>query len=191
VSGFVGGSMTIRVPELDTGGKVMVLIECFPQQLFERQADPLFNIYEQVQRVPVGKPQAFVLPEVVRDGLDLEKVDVIRNDQIDMGHAIVLIMFGYAPQHWQWSMFGPRLGGKFHGEIATTADRQCFWAVEMVNFELGEDFFMVPVDLQTDVFLRVGDLFELFMVGPVAITGLTQFGGLLVEQTINYEDLEV
>jgi len=190
VSGFAGGSMTIRVPELDTGGKVMVLIECFPQQLFERQADPLFNIYEQVQRVPVGKPQAFVLPEAVRDGLDPEKVDVIRNDQIDTGHATASTTFGYAPQHWQWSTFGPRLGGKFHGEIATTADRQRFWAAETVNPELGEDFFMVPADLQTDVFLRAGDPFELFMAGPVAITGLTQFGGLLVEQTTNYEDLE-
>jgi len=190
VSGFAGGSMTLRVPELDTGGIVMVVVECFPQQLFERQSDPRFNIYEQVQNVPAGKPQTFCLPEAVRDFNDPEKVDVIRNDQVDQSHTVPATTFAYGPLNWQFGTFGPRLGGKFHSEVATTMDRQRFWAAETVDPVLGNDFYLVPDDLQTDVFLRAGDPFELFMSGPVAITGLTQFGGLLVEETTNYEVLE-
>jgi hypothetical protein len=191
VSGFAGGSMTLRVPRLETGGTVMVVVECFPQQLFERQADPLFNIYDDVQAaIAAGKAETFCLPEAVRDGLDPEKVDVVRNDQIDVSHTTGSSTFGYAPLNWKWGVFGPRLGGKFHGELATTADRQRFWAAETADPVLGEDFYLVPDDLQTDVFLRSGDPFEMFMSGPVSITGLTQFGGLLIEETTNYEDLK-
>jgi hypothetical protein len=190
VSGFAGGSMTIRVPELQTGGIVMVLVECFPQQLFERQADPRFNNYAQVQALEAGQPQTAILPEALEDYLDPEKVDVVRNDEIDVGHATGASTFGYAPKNWKWGVFGPRLGGKFHGDLATTADRQRFWAAETTDPVLGGDFYLVPSDLQTDIFVRAGDPFELFAGGAAAITGLTQFGGLLVEETTNYEDLE-
>jgi len=190
VSGFAGGSMSIRVPELEVGGMVMVVVECFPQQLFERQADPRFNNYEEVQALEAGLPQTAVLPDAMADHLDPEKVDVIYNRQIDTGHSAGGTKHGYAPLNWKWTSNGPRLGGKFHQAVATTSDRQRFWAAETVDPVLGQDFFMVPSDLQTDVFLRTGDPFELFMSGSCQMHGLTQFGGLLIEQTENYETLE-
>jgi hypothetical protein len=169
----------------------MVIVECFPRQLYERQADPLFNIYDSVQQaVADGKPQTFCLPEAMRDALDPEKVDVIVNGQIDTSHTTDSSVFGYAPKNWKYNSAGPRLGGKFHADIATAADRQRFWAAETVDPVLGDDFYLVPDDLQTDIFVRSGDPFELFASGGAAMTGLTQFGGLLIEQTGNYEKID-
>lgn len=191
VSGFASANMTIRVPQIDTGGIVMIVVETFPQQLFERQADPRFNNYSQVQAVLAeGNPQTFYLPEPMRDHNDPEKVDVVRNDQVDVIHGTPAATFGYAPLNWQWTSMGPRLGGKFYQGVAGPADRQRFWAAETENPVLGEDFFLVPADLQTDIFLRTGDPFECFAGGSAEIVGRTQFGAKLVEQTTNYEKLE-
>ena len=61
------------------------------------------------------------------------------------------------------------------------------YAVENVNPVLSEDFYIVT-DIHQKVFMDTeGDPFELTGEGVAVLNGLTQFGGLLVEATDNYD----
>lgn len=179
VSGGASLDLRIRVPRLSTGGVVLVIAEAVPEQLFERQRDPFFHSLTKD-----------AWPEFLRDHLDPEKVDVVTNAQIDTDHATPNGTFGYAPMNWQWTAFGPRIGGKFYRPTTNTLTddaRQRLWAVEATNPVLSEDFYIVS-EMHTKPFLdTAAEPFEASVAGNAVIDGLTQFGGLLVEATANYD----
>lgn len=176
-----GGSVNIRlrVPQLTTGGVVMIFAEAVPEQLFERQRDPYFHS----QNVDAW-------PEYLRDYLDPQKVDFVYNAEIDTAHATPLGVFGYAPMNWKWNAFGPRAGGKFYRPTTNTAvdgDRKRFWAVENINPALAADFYLVN-GMHNKPFLdEVSDPFEVAVGGNAVIGGNTVFGGVLVEAAGNYD----
>lgn len=178
-SGGVRTNISMRVPQLNTGGVVMVIAECVPDQLFERQRDPFF-FADSVDD----------LPDALRDTLDPEKVDVVLNGEIDTAHATPSATFGYAPLNWKWAAFGPRVGGKFYRPTtdgATDDVRKRLWAVENTNPVLSEDFYIVKTIHQKPFLDIVSHPFEATVQGQAAITGITQFGGVLVEATGNYD----
>lgn len=179
VSGGASATLRLRVPQLSTGGVVMVIAEAMPEQLFERQRDPFFF-----------SDAVADWPEYLRDTLDPEKVDVVLNGEIDTAHATPAGVFGYAPMNWKWNAWGPRIGGKFHRPTADTTtdeERQRLWAVEAANPVLAEDFYIVS-EIHTKPFLDTeAEPFEATLMGAAAITGNTVFGGLLVEATANYD----
>lgn len=180
VSGAAMVDIALRVPRLNTGGVVIVQVEILPEQLFERQSDPLFNSENHDK-----------WPEFLRDTLDPEKVDVIKNGDIDMSHATPDGTFGYAPMNWAWNAFGPRLGGKFYKPSPTTPNddvRQRVWAVERANPTLAADFYIAQYGIHTKPFLdEVSDPFEMTAMGNCVLNGNTVFGGMLVEDTGNYD----
>lgn len=187
VSGGAALNLSIRVPKLNTGGVVMVMLEAVPEQLFERQRDPWFfagNTRDGDDLVD--------LPAYLRDDLDPEKVDVVKNAEIDTDHATPNGTFGYAPMNWKWNAFGPRVGGKFYRPSTnTTVDdaRQRIWAAEKVNPALSADFYLVS-DMHLKPFLDdsgLVDPFEATAIGNAVIEGNTVFGGLLLEATNNYD----
>jgi hypothetical protein len=179
VSGGAAASLRLRVPRLNTGGVVMILAECLPEQLFERQADPFFF-----------SANVDSWPEALRDTLDPEKVDVVKNREIDVSHATPASTFGYAPMNWKWTSWGPRVGGKFYRPTANTVEdeeRQRLWAVETVNPTLAADFYIVS-GMHTKPFLDAeAEPFEATLVGDAVLEGNTQFGGVLVESDDNYD----
>lgn len=178
-SGGAVASMSIRVPKLSTGGVVMIFAEAVPEQLFERQRDPFFHS---------GNVDAW--PEALRDYLDPEKVDVVKNGEIDTDHATPNNTFGYAPMNWKWNAWGPRVGGKFYRPTTNTATddaRKRLWSVETVNPSLAADFYLTTTMHNKPFLDLVVDNFELTIVGNAVINGNTQFGGLLVEATNNYD----
>lgn len=181
VSGVARADISLRVPRLSVGGVVMVLAEAMPEQLFERQRDPFFH-----------STTHETWPEFVRDTLDPEKVDVVKNGEIDTSHSEPDGTFGYAPMNWKWNAFGPRIGGKFYRpEVDATADeeRMRLWAVENVDPSLSEDFYLVN-DIHTKVFLDTeSHPFEATAMGNCVIEGNTVFGGVLVEATANYDKI--
>jgi hypothetical protein len=182
VSGGAVVDINLRVPRLSTGGVVMVIAECVPEQLFERQRDPFFHS---------GDVEAW--PEYLRDTLDPEKVDVVKNGEIDTDHATPANTFGYAPMNWKWNAWGPRVGGKFYRPSTNTVEdeeRQRLWAVETVNPALSDDFYIVS-SIHTKPFLdTAAEPFEATVVGNAVIEGNTVFGGLLVEATGNYDAIK-
>lgn len=185
VSGASRVNLNLRVPQLSTGGVVMVLLEILPDQLFERQADPFFMLNnDRLGDTFRG------LPDALRDTLDPQPVDIILNRDIDTDHANPTGRFSYGPMNWKWNAAGPRVGGKFLRPSANTAfdeARQRIWAVEQVNPGLTQDFYICR-SIHTKPFINeVGDPFEFTAMGNCVINGLTQFGPGLVEATGNYD----
>lgn len=182
VSGAAVMSLRLRVPKLNTGGIVMVMAEAVPEQLFERQRDALLFTVD-----PFG------LPEYLRDTLDPEQVDYLRNDEVDTAHATPAGTFGYVPLNWKWTSAGPRVGGKFYRpetNSGTDAERQRIWAIEKVNPLLTEDFFLVS-DPHNKPFLNTAaDPFEATAVGGAVINGNTVFGAVLLENTNSYDEVK-
>lgn len=178
VSGAATATFDLRVPKLSTGGIVMVMVECLPDQLFERQADPFWYT-----------SSVAALPETLRDELDVQKVDLVLNRQVDVDHATPAGTFGYEPMNAKWNRWGPRIGGKFRKPLATTTNdevRQRLWSVEQANPALGTSFYLVPTLPMKPFLNTTADPFEAAVSGMGRIQGNTVFGGMLVEQTNLY-----
>lgn len=181
VNGATFVDLHIATPVVPCGGVVMIVAEITPEQLFERQRDP----YLYTSTV-AG------LPQYLRDTLDPEKVDVVKNGEIDTSHDTPNGAFGYAPLNWKWSQSTPRVGGKFfRPEVVTTfdEDRQRIWAVETPNATLGADFYLCN-GMHTKPFVVTNqDIGESLTRGMVTIDGLTVFGGALVEANGDYAEV--
>lgn len=179
VNGATYLDMSIQLPRIGTGGVVMIVAEITPDQLFERQIDP-FLMASSVDD----------LPQYLRDTLDPEKVDVVKNERIDVDHETPNATFGYEPLNARWNINAPRIGGKFYRpevDAGFDEDRQRIWAVETANPTLSTDFYLCT-NIHTKPFVVTNqDPFEVVTQGEVFIEGNTVFGGHLVEATDDYE----
>lgn len=178
VNGATVAQLSIRVPRLMTGGVIMVVAEIVPEQLFERAEDPFFTIDDPTK-----------LPEFLRDFLDTQKVEVVKNRRIDVAHATPNGTFGYEPLNGRYQIDEYRIGGRFYRpETNTTTDeaRQRLWSVETVNPTLAADFFLCTNIHQKPFLDTVADPFEAVTVAELTIEGNTVFGGALVEAMNNY-----
>lgn len=182
VSGVVNAKLHLHCPKLAVGGVIVVLAEVLPDQLFERRLDPFLVIDD-----------ADDLPNAELDQADTEKVDIVLNKMIDVGHSAPDDLFGYEPMNARWNQAGPTIGGDFLRLAATTGNteaRQRIWAVEAVDPALTDDFYIAKDGIHTKPFLdEVLDPFQIQVRGNVVLGGLTQFGGVLVEATDNYDKL--
>lgn len=179
VNGMTGLDMSIQLPRINTGGIIMVVAEITPDQLFERQEDPWLNTLS-----------VDGLPQYLRDTLDPEKVDIVKNSRIDTSHANPNATFGYEPLNARWNIDTPRVGGRFYRPTVNTGfdeDRQRIWAVETINPTLSTDFYLCT-NMHTKPFVVTNqDPFEVVTQGDLFIEGNTVFGGHLVEATDDYE----
>ncbi|RUV72914.1 MAG: hypothetical protein EOQ55_00495 [Mesorhizobium sp.] len=183
VNGATMVDMAIQTPRIATGGIIMVVAEITPEQMFERQADPMFHLLQ------TGQKDGRNFPHYLRDELDPEKVEAVPNRYIDVAHATPTGTFGYAPLNYRWNITQPRIGGKFYRPDPAAPfdeDRQRLWAVETVNPTLGTDFYLCT-NMHTNVFVVTNqDPFEVVTQGDFLIEGNTVFGGALVEATNDY-----
>ncbi|MES0175723.1 hypothetical protein [Mesorhizobium sp. M0006] len=183
VNGATMIDMSIQTPRIPTGGIIMIVAEVTPEQMFERQADPLFHLLQP------GQTDGRNFPHYLRDELDPEKVQAVPNRYIDVAHTSPTATFGYAPLNYMWNVQQPRIGGKFYRPDPLAAfdeDRQRLWAVETVNPALGADFYLCT-NMHTNVFVVTNsDPFEVVVQGDFLIEGNTVFGGPLVEATNDY-----
>lgn len=179
VNGQTFLDLSIRVPQVNTGGIIMIVAEVVPDQLWERQQDPLLAVSSVDQ-----------LPEALRDELDNQKVDVVKNKYVDIDHNQSDGNFGFAPMNHMWDVKASRIGGHFlraKADAPFNQRRNRFWAAEAVDPKLGKDFYL-STTLHTKVFNdQVQDPFECFATGQLVIEGNTVFGGALIEASDNYE----
>ncbi|MER9265421.1 hypothetical protein NKI63_12700 [Mesorhizobium sp. M0410] len=186
VNGATMIDMAIQTPRIAPGGIVMVVAEITPEQLFERQADPMYH-YPVVAGTNAHTGGAF--PHYLRDTLDPEKVEAVPNRYIDTAHATPAGTFGYAPLNYRWNVQQPRIGGKFYNPDPAAPfdeDRQRLWAVETVNPTLGVDFYLCT-NMNTKVFVVTNqDPFECMTQGDFLIEGNTVFGTPLIEANDDY-----
>ncbi|MER9916445.1 hypothetical protein [Mesorhizobium sp. M0035] len=186
VNGATMVDMAIRTPQVPVGGIIMVVAEITPEQMFERQADPLYH-YPVVAGANANTGGAF--PHYLRDTLDPEKVEAVPNRYVDTAHATPAGTFGYAPLNYRWNVMQPRIGGKFWKPTpggAFDEDRQRLWAVETANPTLGPDFYLCT-NMNTSVFVVTAqDPFEVVSQGDFLIEGNTVFGPPLIESIDDY-----
>lgn len=179
VNGATFLDMSVQCPRIGVGGVVMIVAEITPDQLFERQADPFLHL---------GSVDE--LPEYLRDTLDPEKVEVVKNERIDIDHDTPDATFGYEPLNARWNINAPRVGGRFYRpevDAGFDEDRQRIWAVETQNPRLSTDFY-ICTNMHTKPFVVTNqDPFEVVTQGEVFVEGNTVFGGHLIEATDDYE----
>jgi hypothetical protein len=181
VNGMTALDMSIQLPRVNMGGVIMIVAEITPDQLFERQEDPFLNALSVAD-----------LPQYLRDTLDPEKVDIVKNSRIDVSHATPNGTFAYEPLNARWNIDAPRVGGLFQRPTVNSSfdeDRQRIWSVETLNPTLSTDFYLCT-NMHTKPFVVTNrDPFEVVTQGDVYIEGNTVFGGHLVEATNDYEQV--
>jgi hypothetical protein len=171
-NGFATVDMTIRTPQMNTGGVIMITAEIVPEQMWERKKD--YFLYE-------TDPDN--LPNYLRDYLDPEKVSVVKNDHLDVNHSTPNGTFGYAPLNHEYMRDMVNIGGKYYrpSDDAFDEDRAKIWTAETTDPSLSDDFYLVD-SLHKKVFSDQNtESFEITCLSDVEITGNTVFGERLLE----------
>lgn len=171
-NGFASVDLSIRTPQMNTGGVIMITAEIVPEQMWERKKD--YYLYE-------TDPDN--LPNYLRDYLDPEKVSVVKNDHLDVNHSTPNGTFGYAPLNHEYMRDMVNIGGKYYrpANDAFDADRAKIWTAETTDPTLSDDFYLVD-SLHKKVFSdQNADAFEITCLSDVEITGNTVFGERLLE----------
>jgi predicted Rdx family selenoprotein len=181
-NGFASVDLNIRTPQMNTGGVIMITAEIVPEQMWERKKD--YFIYE-------TDPDN--LPNYLRDYLDPEQVEVVKNDHLDVNHSTPNGTFGYQPLNANWMRDYVNIGGKYYrpANDAFDEDRAKIWTVETTDPTLSADFYLVD-SLHKKVFSdQVADAFEITCISDLEITGNTVFGQRLLESdaTSDFEEI--
>lgn len=176
--------LRMAMPKTNVGGIILITAEICPAQINERILSPYLDAH-----TTVGKD---LFPDALRDTLDVDKVDVVRNSHIDAMHTDPDGVFGYAPLHHRWRTTRANVGGKWYRPIPDAAfdeDRLSIWSVEEPDPVLSENFYLAN-DLHSKVFQYENmDHFEISGRGVFPIVGLTQFGKGLHESSDDYEKM--
>jgi hypothetical protein len=171
-NGYASVDMSIRTPQMNTGGVIMITAEIVPEQLWERKKD--YFLYT---------TDTDDLPNYLRDVLDPEQVEVVKNDHLDVNHSTPDGTFGYQPLNANWMRDQVNIGGKYYrpADDAFDEDRAKIWTVETTDPTLSSDFYLVD-SLHKKVFSdQVADAFEITCISDMEITGNTVFGERLLE----------
>lgn len=177
-NGVATVSVGVNVPANPYGGVVMVTIELFPEQLYERQADPYFTTVDLNE-----------LPRYDRDLLNPMPVVEVKNAQVDVAHTSPTGRFGYARRNWQWANNPTRVGGDLYApnaDAATAIERRVIYPTEVANPALNTEFYLTTT-LGRQVYVdEVKDPFRIGLGGVLDVMGLTVIGEVH-ESEANYE----
>lgn len=174
-------SLSINVPKMQYGAIIMTTIEVMPERLYERQQDPYLYC-----------TTVDDLPNALADVQRVEPVDIVLNSRVDTRHSTPSGIFGYEPMNAKWRREFTRLGGEF---IQTTpgvpnqAQRTAIWQPDIVDPALTSDHWLCPSPFPQDVFsVPANDVCEIAARQMLTITGITQFGDMLVEDNDEFLD---
>lgn len=173
-------SLSINVPKNESGGLIIVTAEVLPERIDERQNDEWLCVTD------VGQ-----LPDALRDVQRVEPVDMVLNRRIDVAHATEEALYGYEPMNERWNRNAVRLGGSFFQPDPTihqTDQRSALWVANEINPTFNTDHYLAPKDFPHYVFSdTTADAVEFQSQMMLTITGLTQFGDTLVENSDDYD----
>lgn len=178
--GRASATLSLNVPQNDTGGTIVVTCEVLPERLDERQSDEWLH-----------KISPSALPNALRDVQRPEPVDMVLSRRVDAAHSNPESLYGYEPMNDVWNRSTTRLGGSFYQsdpENPWTEQRSAIWQTSIVDPEFTADHWLAPAPFPHDVFSdTTADAFEIVARHSVAINGLTQIGDILVENNDDYD----
>lgn len=167
------------IPATTTGGVFMIVAQVLPEMLYERQRDPYFRA-----------TTVSDLPNRTADELDPQPVDLVKNGEVDESHSLPDDLFGYRPLNTKWIRRFTAIGGKYYRPDPSAVwdeDRNRIWTPDVVDPELGPDFYL-STSLSSDVFVTsLEDPFEWWVSGIAQVDGLTYFGPAIREGSDDYE----
>jgi len=179
--GVAGATLKLRTPQANSGGIVVVQVECVPEQFWERSSDYLFLRDNDTRR-----------PDRLLDSLDPQAVEIVENSHFDTRHTDPNGVGGYAPLNHGHVRRRFNLGGKFYKSDPTapwSEDRNRVWASEPVDPQLSKEFWLTT-DLTQDIFLQTtGDNYEFSLAADCRISGNTFIGPQLREATDDYDTI--
>lgn len=179
--GVASATLSINIPQQDSGGIVIYTVELLPERIYERQQDDWVHC-----------TQVNELPDALRDIQRTEPVDFVPHSRIDMRHTDPDGLYGFEGMNDKWNRDFTRMGGIFYQ--ATPGDpfkeaRSALWTPEIVDPIYSEDQFLAPADFPHDVFSdTTAPAFEVVCRHTVSIVGLTQIGDVLSEDNNEYDD---
>ncbi|AXL15623.1 major capsid protein [Microviridae sp.] len=174
-------TMTLQcgIPATACGGVFMVVAQALPEQLYERQRDA----YAYASSVAD-------VPNRTADELDPQPVDLCLNGEVDESHSTPNDLFGYRPLNAKWLKRHVSVGGKYYRPDPAapwTEDRNRLWTPDVVDPQLGPDFYL-STTLSHNVFVTsTEDPFEWWCSGIAQVEGLTYFGPALREGLDDYD----
>lgn len=172
-------TLNIRTPQVNTGGVIVIAAQVLPSQLYERRMDHYFHAVD-VEELPMR----------TADELDPQPVSIVQNKEVDVLHSTPDDVFGYEPLNAKWMRTQVNVGGKYFRNSPTgpfDEDRNRIWDTNVVDPQLGPDFYL-STTIKHDVFASSNsDPFEMWCSGRVGIDGLTYFGPALRESTDDYQ----
>jgi len=178
-NGVAGAAMTLRTPQMNTGGVVVIMAEVVPEQFWERSADYHFLSDNDTRR-----------PDRLLDQLDAQPVEIVENFHVDVAHTDPNGLFGYAPLNHGYVRKSFNLGGKFYrGDplAVWSEDRNRVWASEPIDPTLSKEMYLAT-DLPKEIFLDANqDSFEFSMACDARVSGLTYIGPMLRESIGDYD----
>lgn len=177
-NGVAQTTLGVNVPQNPFGGVVMMMIEFFPEQLYERQVDPEWMTTD------LNK-----LPAYDQDVLNPMPVVEVKNGEVDVSHATPDARFGYARRNWMYANNPTRVGGDLYAPNATAATgiaRRPIYATDVANPTLSEEFYLTKT-LGREIFVdQVVSPFKIGVGGSLDVMGLTVIGEVH-ESEANYD----
>jgi hypothetical protein len=181
--GYATVDLNFRAPRVNTGGTILVTLECVPEQLYERKQDCWLNT------TTVDE-----LPDFLTDYLDPQKVEAVQNKYVDVNHTDADGIFGYAPLNYKWlDRKSTNVGGKYYRPATDAYDENRARIITMEtssSMTLNEDFYLVS-GMHKKMFAdQITEGLEVSGRAAVKITGNTVFGTALMEATNDYEIID-
>lgn len=178
--GRASATLSINVPQNDTGGVVIITCEVVPERLDERQSDEWLHI-----------TATSGLPDALRDVQRPEPVDLVLSRRLDALHTTPALLYGYEPMNDVWNRSFTRLGGSFFQDDPLnpwTEQRSAIWQTSIVDPSFTADHWLVPDEFPHTVFSdTAADAFEVVCRHSVSVVGLTQIGDVLEENNDDYD----
>lgn len=180
-NGRTGATLTMRTPQLNTGGVVVIIAEVVPEQFWERSRDYWLLSDNDTRR-----------PDRLLDSIDPQAVELVENTHADVKHSDPNGVFGYAPLNHAYVRRRFNLGGKFwkdNPNAPWTQDRNRIWASEPVDPTLSYEFWLAT-DLPKEIFMDQNvDTFEFSLACDASISGNTYIGPALREAQGDYRSI--
>lgn len=179
--GIASAELTLRTPQTNSGGIVVVIAEVVPEQFWERSSDYLFLRSNTTRR-----------PDRLIDQLDPQAVEIVENDHFDVKHSDPTGVGGYAPLNHTHVRRRFNIGGKFYKDDPNapwSEDRNRIWVSEPVDPTLSRSFYLAE-DLPREVFMQqTDDNFEFSFAADARISGNTFIGPALREAYGDYDEI--